>query len=577
MRPLSDSEKASLVSAFETTCDIVARQWDEYADTGKLPEPGSFDLIQAADALRIIATVLKAAIGRPLDFEQLDPNKIGWVTPWLVIRPAKERRRARVAVFFGRRGEGAVAGAQAYRRGAGGVRYPIDRVRRDPDHTIDATPLGSVRTEHNNSFFNPAEFYRRRFDPQAFVRHVEESLDLLSQLSATVDGAGRRGGRGDEPPGGGRGGLGAGIEGIFGSGSDGPAGWRPGESWVSDLSPDEFQILLGDRSYEEPDESSHGGRGPCADATARTFVALIDDMLLTRSVIGISDVDWKSDEYEHIGREYRRHRLWPGRDQPPGCIEARERAREQLDALQSQRRQLIQGTLNKPPGSVDWRNNNGVNRVPPIRNQGLCGSCVAFATVATIESMLLIERDTTLDLSEAELFSEGGGSCVHGWQPSKALDYVREKGIGHEHSLPYHARDVGQKPGLRRSQQAITFTRCIRLVAPEHRKAYLALVGPVIGSMLVHGDFQNYGSGVYGRPGGEIMGGHSVQIVGYDDDQQCWIGRNSWGTDWGEAGYFRIAYGECGMDSPQQPFWGISGVVWRAEMVLPPLARRHLW
>ena len=44
--------------------------------------------------------------------------------------------------------------------------------------------------------------------------------------------------------------------------------------------------------------------------------------------------------------------------------------------------------------------------------------------------------------------------------------------------------------------------------------------------------------------------GHAVAIVGYDDAEQCWIIKNSWGPDWGENGFFRIAAGtnECGIE-----------------------------
>jgi hypothetical protein len=38
-------------------------------------------------------------------------------------------------------------------------------------------------------------------------------------------------------------------------------------------------------------------------------------------------------------------------------------------------------------------------------------------------------------------------------------------------------------------------------------------------------------------------------VVGYDDEAACWICKNSWGEDWGDQGWFRIAYGQCGMDS----------------------------
>lgn len=52
------------------------------------------------------------------------------------------------------------------------------------------------------------------------------------------------------------------------------------------------------------------------------------------------------------------------------------------------------------------------------------------------------------------------------------------------------------------------------------------------------------------------MGGHAVKIIGWgketkDDgvETEFWIVQNSWGKDWGEDGYFRIAFGECGIDS----------------------------
>ena len=48
---------------------------------------------------------------------------------------------------------------------------------------------------------------------------------------------------------------------------------------------------------------------------------------------------------------------------------------------------------------------------------------------------------------------------------------------------------------------------------------------------------------------GSLAGGHCVSCVGYDDVQRFWICKNSWGSGFGEGGYFCIAYGECGIDS----------------------------
>jgi len=61
---------------------------------------------------------------------------------------------------------------------------------------------------------------------------------------------------------------------------------------------------------------------------------------------------------------------------------------------------------------VDWRNRKGRNNVTPVEDQGGCGSCVAFGLTATLESMVLVEHNVPLDLSEAELLFCGGGSLA---------------------------------------------------------------------------------------------------------------------------------------------------------------------
>ena len=57
----------------------------------------------------------------------------------------------------------------------------------------------------------------------------------------------------------------------------------------------------------------------------------------------------------------------------------------------------------------------------------------------------------------------------------------------------------------------------------------------------------NYASGIYEHTTGSQLGGHAVKIVGYGTDH--WIIANSWSTKWGENGFFRIKFGECGVDS----------------------------
>jgi len=63
----------------------------------------------------------------------------------------------------------------------------------------------------------------------------------------------------------------------------------------------------------------------------------------------------------------------------------------------------------------------------------------------------------------------------------------------------------------------------------------------------------SYKTGIYVHTTGSRQGGHAIKVVGYGKDKASglsyWICANSWGPNWGESGYFRIAYGECGIDS----------------------------
>ena len=70
--------------------------------------------------------------------------------------------------------------------------------------------------------------------------------------------------------------------------------------------------------------------------------------------------------------------------------------------------------------------------------------------------------------------------------------------------------------------------------------------------MLVYEDFLAYKSGIYVRKSSKFLGGHAIKGVGWGKDQDSgihfWIMANSWNTNWGENGYFRIKMGECGID-----------------------------
>ena len=200
------------------------------------------------------------------------------------------------------------------------------------------------------------------------------------------------------------------------------------------------------------------------------------------------------------------------------------------------------------PTSLDWRSKDGFNWITSVKNQGMCGSCVSFASLGVTEALTRIANNNSsmsIDLSESDLFSCGGARCSQGWYLSSAADRLKNTGVVDEACLPYQAQDNVCQNKCSNWQSRLT-TINSWVYAPTDRtsiKNYL-LQGPVMAAMAVYTDFFYYHSGVYQHVTGGLEGYHAVAIVGYNDSGQYWIVKNSWGASWGENGFFRIKYGD---------------------------------
>jgi C1A family cysteine protease len=220
------------------------------------------------------------------------------------------------------------------------------------------------------------------------------------------------------------------------------------------------------------------------------------------------------------------------------------------------------------PNSFDLRNVSGSNFITTVKDQGGCGSCVAFGTVAAVEGTMRKQRSNpnlAVDYSEAHLFycharSEGRtcGGSNGGWWPENALNKFRHIGVADDPCYPYTAGDQNCSKLCSDWQKRITkITGWRRLTSPTEMKEWISTRGPLEACFTVYDDFFAYKGGIYRHVSGVVAGGHCVCCIGYNDTEKYWIMKNSWGTGFGESGYFRIAYGECGIDSWMDAIEGI--------------------
>jgi hypothetical protein len=234
-------------------------------------------------------------------------------------------------------------------------------------------------------------------------------------------------------------------------------------------------------------------------------------------------------------------------------------SRSQLDRLLGYKQKVRIGkdvVFSPKPGmqaldddSIDWRNHDGQDWVSPILNQGNCGSCVAFATVGTLETQMNISHHTSWlnpHYSTEALFSCGGGGCDYGWYPGAAASYLQTTGVPDDACAPYTMGATGRDASCSSvcPDAASRSQKISKVLEPQNVEEVKAALqhGPLMTTMDVYADFIAYGSGVYRHTTGDYLGGHAVSIVGYNDAGRYWIVRNSWGEDWGENGFFRVSY-----------------------------------
>jgi len=240
------------------------------------------------------------------------------------------------------------------------------------------------------------------------------------------------------------------------------------------------------------------------------------------------------------------------------------------------------------PLNWDWRRANGINYVVPTLNQHLpkyCGACWIFATVHALSDRIKIARNAMtpeITLSPQVMLNCGLKLATLPWEhmnckggtSSKAYKYMKEYGLPDTTCAPYEAH-TEKCDEFHKCYNCVHNTTCYAVkdyttyklkeygvVSGEHQMmAEIYRRGPITCKTAVADAMFDYTGGIYRDDTGEMRIRHAVEVVGFgatSNGTKYWIVRNSWGTYWGENGFYRLVRGENQLNMEQSGcMWGI--------------------
>ena len=209
------------------------------------------------------------------------------------------------------------------------------------------------------------------------------------------------------------------------------------------------------------------------------------------------------------------------------------------------------GACNTAARRFDWREHAVVS---PVANQGRCGSCWAFGSVGAVESSLrrLYGRET--NVSEQFVMNNASvkPNACDGGKAVRALDFLTKVGSTDDRVTPYRASMGPPRAPDEKSPYGLVSWGWVeppsafdqtQLVNPSRATFKRALCehGPIVAAISADDDLKNHRGGLLEDGFLEVRTAglnHIVMIIGWDDANDSWIIKNSWGTTWGETAGF---------------------------------------
>jgi C1A family cysteine protease len=202
------------------------------------------------------------------------------------------------------------------------------------------------------------------------------------------------------------------------------------------------------------------------------------------------------------------------------------------------------------PAALSWE---GSKCQHDVKNQGACGACWAFAVANMLSDRccLLSSDKGWLSVQELVDCDDKSYGCAGG-SLSTPVDYIQKsKGLVKESCLSYKGKKSTRCPDACDNKNPLSSSRVCNCATKANCigtagiKSCLSS-GPVPIGFSVTQPFMSYKEGIFKCSSKDYVGGHATLATGYSDKPEChYTSQNSWGTQWGEKGYFKIACSTC--------------------------------